>query len=869
MAKIFELAFQIGGKLGSSFTGAMRGASGTLANLGKQARALERGGADISRFRALKTEIGDTAKKFGAAQAECKRLGAAIRSTEAPSKGLQKEFQAATRKAGLLKEKLAGQNLELGKIRTNMRAAGIATTNLAASQARLAKEAEKARGAEARLQSTMARIQANRSRRQQMGGAMLSGVGGAVLGGAAIGAATLAPAKMAMDFETSFAGVRKVVSGTDAEIKTLEKSLLRLSVPLNMDPAELAAIAESGGQLGVAAAKIPAFTDTVAKMATAFDMLPEAAGDNMAKLSNVYDVPIEGLSRVGDAVNHLSDNTAAKASDMVNTLTRIGGMSKQFGLNVVQATALSNAFIALGKPPEVAGTAINAMLGKLMTADKQGDKFQKGLKAIGMSAKGLKTAIAQDAQGALNTFLERLSQVDEKQRMGVLMDFFGQEFADDMATVVGSLDKYAAAQKLVANEQDYLGSMTREFQTRNATAAKSLEKIGKIAKIAAINLGSAFLPVIKTVSEKVAVVAMKIADFTERFPTLSAAVIGSVGGLASLAAAGSVLGYVWTWIAGGWLSLVKLFQVGGVALTGLRNGTIALKAAQIAAAVGSKLLAAAQWALNIALNANPIGLIVIGVAALAAGAYLLVRNWETVKTFFSGLWDSLLKVEAVQALVGLLGSMWDGVVARASAAVETIKSIFSGVLQWFSGLNLFESGGKLIGTFIDGIKAKAAAMVDTVKGVFAKVAEYIPHSDAPRGPFSRLTAAGMAIPATIGAGIARMGANPMAAPLARGMAMAGKVLDKGLGGLGQVPGMLPGMAPGHAPVGMGGFGGPASAPKGGAQGAQSMTIHFSPVITVQGEASPGKLDEVLRNSEARLKRMIAQVLTEDRRISYA
>jgi len=42
------------------------------------------------------------------------------------------------------------------------------------------------------------------------------------------------------------------------------------------------------------------------------------------------------------------------------------------------------------------------------------------------------------------------------------------------------------------------------------------------------------------------------------------------------------------------------------------------------------LWAAAQWALNIALNANPIGLITIGIAALIAIIVVLITNWDKV-----------------------------------------------------------------------------------------------------------------------------------------------------------------------------------------------------------------------------------------------
>ena len=42
--------------------------------------------------------------------------------------------------------------------------------------------------------------------------------------------------------------------------------------------------------------------------------------------------------------------------------------------------------------------------------------------------------------------------------------------------------------------------------------------------------------------------------------------------------------------------------------------------------VATKLAAAGQWALNIAMSANPIGLVIAGIAALIGIGYLLYKN---------------------------------------------------------------------------------------------------------------------------------------------------------------------------------------------------------------------------------------------------
>lgn len=69
-------------------------------------------------------------------------------------------------------------------------------------------------------------------------------------------------------------------------------------------------------------------------------------------------------------------------------------------------------------------------------------------------------------------------------------------------------------------------------------------------------------------------------------------------------------------------------------------------------AAASRAWAAAQWVVNAALTANPIGLIVTGVAALTTGIYLLAKNFKAVVTWITDLEN--LKT-AILLLIGPLG----------------------------------------------------------------------------------------------------------------------------------------------------------------------------------------------------------------------
>lgn len=259
----------------------------------------------------------------------------------------------------------------------------------------------------------------------------------------ALGAAIIAPIKIGIDYESAMADVKKVVNFKDnEELANFSNQIVKLSSKIPLNANELATIVASGGQLGIAKEKLLDFTTITAKMSTAFDMLPSEAGEASAKLMNIFALDIKEVSSLGDAINHLSDNTASKARDIVNVLARVGGSAKVFGLSAKQTSSLASAFLSLGKPAEVTGTAINALLLKLGTADNQGAKFKNALSKMGIDTQSLKQNIKENGQSAIYDFLKAINTIPKDEQMSVLADLFGAEYSDDIALLASGIDNY-------------------------------------------------------------------------------------------------------------------------------------------------------------------------------------------------------------------------------------------------------------------------------------------------------------------------------------------------------------------------------------------------------------------------------------------
>lgn len=325
----------------------------------------------------------------------------------------------------------------------------------------------------------------------------------------------------AMKFETAMAGVKKVAEGTDGQYAKLSDELKKMGAELGISAAEMADLAAAGGQLGIPIEKLSEFTAIASKMSVAFGMTAEEAGNAAATIANVFQLPIGEVEKLGDAINVLGNNTAAREKDIVAAMARIGGTAKQFGLAADEAAALADAFIALGKPPEVAATAINAMLQKLQTAQSQGKGFQTALEGIGTSADEMAANIAANPQQALTGFLHKLEGLDKQSRALTLSQLFGTEYSDDIALLVGSLGEYEKALGLVNDQAQIQGAMQKEAAAALNTTEGQINKAKAAVSNMAGELGNALLPILKITASSVETVATAISDFTKDFPVLS------------------------------------------------------------------------------------------------------------------------------------------------------------------------------------------------------------------------------------------------------------------------------------------------------------------------------------------------------------
>jgi len=451
----------------------------------------------------------------------------------------------------------------------------------------------------------------------------------------------------AMKFETAMAGVKKVAEGTDEQYAKLSDELKKMSAELGISAAEMADLAAAGGQLGIPIEKLSEFTTIASKMSVAFGMTAEEAGNAAATIANVFQLPIGEVEKLGDAINVLGNNTAAREKDIVAAMARIGGTAKQFGLVADEAAALADAFIALGKPPEVAATAINAMLQKLQTAQSQGKDFQAALEGIGTSADEMAANIAANPQQALTDFLHKLEGLDKQSRALTLSQLFGTEYSDDIALLVGSLGEYEKALGLVADKGQVVGAMQKEVANAMSTSEAQIAKAKQEIINVAIEVGEKLLPLVSLLASTAGSVASAIGAITEEFPALTQ--------LAALFAAGAVAVKAYeaaVRLTGGAVSASFATQRVGIEATkasilsttvAARELGIALKSAAAGNGFGNGAAAAGALAQNLKTAASNAGLLFAAFEVGRGVGGWLRENTDLAKIFG----DNLARIPAI------------------------------------------------------------------------------------------------------------------------------------------------------------------------------------------------------------------------------
>jgi hypothetical protein len=188
------------------------------------------------------------------------------------------------------------------------------------------------------------------------------------------------------------------------------------------------------------------------------------------------------------------------------------------------------------------------------------------------------------------------------------------------------------------------------------------------------------------------------------------------------------------------------------------------EAINIAVKAATALWTAAQWLLNAALTANPIGLVIVAVAALGAALVVAYMKSETFRDIVNGAFNAVKGAAsalagAFTALLGAAQTAFNWIVGHWKLALFSFGPIGAALyilVDHFGDIQRAATNAfHAIESGIDGVISAIQSAISWVETLLSKIASiHVPHIDL--NPFSRMAPA----PAVAGVGRA---ATPTAA----------------------------------------------------------------------------------------------------------
>lgn len=397
------------------------------------------------------------------------------------------------------------------------------------------------------------------------------------------------------------------------------------------------------------------------------------------------------------------------------------------------------------------------------------------MNSLGPSVDGMATKMSGSFKGMVKNAFAALSRVGElfaapllnsaKGFLGTatdLADKFGtmlKPVADKFAAFVGSFDSKAIGQFMsqmisgVSDVAKFVGQFSPLSMLFHALApvlpqiggavGNLAAALGQAAKAAAPLVAQALGPILALVAGLVPIISWLVTGVIN----VVAAVISWVSANGDIFRALTVVAAVIAVIVVA-LTTFKAIQLGvqaammGAQVATYLSGTslATYNAIQTVTSAGSKIAAAAQWAWNAALSANPIAIVVIAIAALVAGlVYFFTQTklgqeiWTAFCAWLTQAWQTLAAVCTAiwNAIAAYYTGIWNGMVNGVRTAVGFITNIIGGIQSAVMGALgnvgswLVDTGKNLIQGLINGIGGAMEWLKKTITGLGGKVVDWV------------------------------------------------------------------------------------------------------------------------------------------------
>lgn len=303
------------------------------------------------------------------------------------------------------------------------------------------------------------------------------------------------------EFEYAFAGVRKTVTATEEQFKELEKGIRNMSKTMPTAAKDIAAVAETAGQLGIQTEAILGFSEVMINLGNTTNLSANEAATSLAQFANITQMSQKDFDRLGSTIFKLDTSLATTAKSITDMGLRLAGAGKQIGMSEAQILGFAGALSSVGIEAEAGGSAFSKVFINMQLAVERGGKELRDFaKVAGMSSGEFKIAFKEDATSAVVAFIEGLGNMEAqgKSTIGTL-DKIGiteVRMRDSLLRAAGAGDLFRTSIEASTKEWEKNSALTKGAAERYATYTSRLEVFKNNLKDIGITIGGSIAPVL-------------------------------------------------------------------------------------------------------------------------------------------------------------------------------------------------------------------------------------------------------------------------------------------------------------------------------------------------------------------------------------
>lgn len=662
-----------------------------LVDTKKRIKELEAQSGQIDGYRTLGQQIGATRAQLTQAQRDAQQMAQQFAKVEQPTKAMTRAMEQAKQKVRDLSQQEREMVARHGSLKRAMGEAGINTkqlgqhqrqlkSDLAAANSQLDQQRAKL-GQLADQQKRLNQIKTNYDKTMSMRGTLAGyGAAGMATGAAAIYKGTNIAGK-AMGFDVDMSKVQAItrLSKESRELAALRAQARELGANTAFTAGEAA---QGQGFLAMAGFTPKAIRDAmrgVLDIAKAGGVEIAAAADIGSNILTGFKLPANQMTRLGDVMVGTFTRANVDLQMLGETMKYVGPVAAGLGVDLETASAMAGKLGDAGIQGSMGGTAIRAILGRLASPPKAANDA--------LAALNVKTADAAGNLRSLPDILDELykktSKMGDATRSGYFKAIAGEE-AFAALTVLTEQAGSGKLQELIATLKQTQGEAGKVAKVMADNAIGDLDNLTSAWDDVGIQMMETENGPLRGIIQSITEIIQVTGDWMRANPELTST-------LTRIAAVTAV-----TAAAGGSLLLIVAGLLGPLAAIKMGLSTLLVYGGPLLTFI--KALTMGMVRLGIAMLTTPIGWFIMGIVAIAAGAYLLYKNWDGVTKWFSDLWTQcqapalafweLLKELFSWTPIGMLIMHWNEIWAffdtLPAGAANKGKAIIDGLIGGIS-----------------------------------------------------------------------------------------------------------------------------------------------------------------------------------------